>query len=116
MSSQDVHDWAGRPVHDGDIGHRLGTRAAKRAVLRRHLEAIELTPPEKAILRFAGEPVFGTCPVCGTRDVELVVVNGRETCRSCPWQDGREMPEPDPDELAELLGIDPDKVREVVDA
>lgn len=111
MSSADVHDWAGRPVHDGDPAHGIIGKHLRRSLYGAGPEA---TPAEKALLRSAGEPVYGTCPACGSKDAELLVRNGRETCGRCPWERGAEVLEADPDELAELLGVPADRVREVV--
>jgi hypothetical protein len=84
--SADIHDWAGRPVHDGDPAHRITTRAIRKKIHRDRLAEYELNDDEKAVLRAHGEDVFGTCPVCGRTETKLVVTNGREHCGSCPWE------------------------------
>lgn len=89
--SVDVKDWAGRPHHDGDVGHRLGNLAIRKKLKRDRIARLELTDAEKALLRSVGDPVYGTCPACNERDVELVIRNGRESCGKCPWQRGREV-------------------------
>lgn len=106
----DFHDPAVGFVHDGDPAHRIGTRA-----LRRRLDpSPELDPSQRAVLRLVGDPVYGTCPVCGSRDVELVVRNGRESCRSCPWEVSPPAPEIARDELASILEVSPDRVEAVL--
>lgn len=51
FGATEVHDETGRPLHDGDIGHRLGTMMARRS---------------------ATEPPRGACPACGEPDGRLV--------------------------------------------